>query len=160
MSLLDAIKSIGAISSDLGALPGSDEYEKLARSYFTELERDLKPACFMTPASAIQVADVLVAIKPFTTPSTLAICGAGQQATPGVANVSGGVTIHLRKLRGIQINHRKDIVSVGPGELMGDVYDAVTAVGLGVVGNRHSSGGIGGDAVQGKLPQPSLSSLV
>lgn len=31
---------------------------------------------------------------------------------------------------------------------MGKVYENVTALGLGVVGNRHSSGGIGGDAVQ------------
>lgn len=34
---------------------------------------------------------------------------------------------------------------------MGSVYDEVIAAGLGVVGNRHSSGGIGGDAVQGNF---------
>lgn len=151
MSIPDAVKAVSAISNDLVALPGSDEYEKLAGSYFTELERELKPACFMTPGSASQVADILRAIKPFTKPSTLAICGAGQQATPGVANVGDGITIHLRKLRGIQINKEKETVSVGAGELMGDVYGAVTAAGLGVVGNRHSSGGVGGDAIQGGL---------
>ncbi|KAI0114416.1 hypothetical protein GGR51DRAFT_443933 [Nemania sp. FL0031] len=151
MSIPDAIKAVSAISSDLVALPGSDEYEKLVGSYFTELERELKPACFMTPASASQVADILKAIKPFTKPSTLAVCGAGQQATPGVANVGDGITIHLRKLRGIQIDNDKATVSVGAGELMGDVYDAVTAAGLGTVGNRHSSGGIGGDAIQAGL---------
>lgn len=154
MSILDAIKLVGAISSDLVALPGSDEYDKLAASYLTELERELKPACFMTPRSASQVSEILKAIKPFAKPSSLAICGAGQQATPGVANVGDGLTIHLQQLRGIQLDKEKGTVSVGAGELMGNVYDTVAAAGLGVVGNRHSSGGIGGDAVQGKLPQP------
>lgn len=153
MSIPDAIKAVSTISSDLVALTGSDKYEKLAKSYFTELERQLKPACFTTPGSASQIADILKAIKTFTKSSTLAICDAGQQPTPGVSNVGDGITIHLRSFCGIKINTEKEIVSVGAGELMGDVYDAVTAAGLGVVGNRHSSGGIGGDAIQGKLPQ-------
>ncbi|KAI1370568.1 hypothetical protein F4677DRAFT_438049 [Hypoxylon crocopeplum] len=34
---------------------------------------------------------------------------------------------------------------------MGNVYETVSATGLGVLGNRHSSGGIGGDALQGGL---------
>ncbi|KAI1172233.1 hypothetical protein F4777DRAFT_601799 [Nemania sp. FL0916] len=130
MSTPDAIRAVRAISRDLVALPGSDEYDRLIASYFTELQRELKPACFMTPSSASQVSEILKAIKPFAEP---------------------GVTIHLRQLRGIHINKEKETVSVGAGELMGAVYDAVAAAGLGVVGNRHSSGGIGGDAVQGGL---------
>ncbi|KAI1120564.1 hypothetical protein F5Y10DRAFT_258109 [Nemania abortiva] len=151
MTVSDAIKAIEGISNSLVALPGSEEYDRLAKSYFTELERELKPACFVTPSSTAQVADILKAIKPFAEPSMLAICGAGQQATPGVANVRDGLTIDLRRLRGIQIDTDKGIVSVGAGELMGTVYDEVLAAGLGVVGNRHSSGGIGGDAIQGGL---------
>ncbi|KAI1148201.1 hypothetical protein F4825DRAFT_470629 [Nemania diffusa] len=138
MSVSEAIKAALQISSDLVALPGSEEYDKIAESYFTELERDIKPACFITPCSAVQVADVVKAIKPFASSSTLAICGAGQQSTPNVANVHGGLTIHLQRLRGINVDADRGIVSV-------------IAAGLGVVGNRHSSGGIGGDAVQAGL---------
>ncbi|KAJ2986360.1 hypothetical protein NUW58_g5067 [Xylaria curta] len=150
MSVAEAIRAIKAISSDLIAVPGSEEYGNLTNSYFTELEREIKPACFVTPNSTAQVAEVVKAIKPFARPSLLAICGAGQQATRGVANVQGGVTLHLHKLRGLRIDTDKGIVSVAAGEHMGSVYDEVTAAGLGVVGNRHSSGGIGGDAVQGE----------
>ncbi|KAI1754034.1 hypothetical protein F4782DRAFT_545374 [Xylaria castorea] len=151
MSVSDAIKAVENISGGLIALPGSEEYTKLAKSYFTELEREIKPACFATPTSTAQVADIVKAIKPFAGPSMLAICGAGQQATPGVANVQDGLAINLQKLRGIQLDADRRVISVAAGELMGNVYDEAVAVGLGVVGNRHSSGGIGGDAVQGGL---------
>ncbi|KAI1094458.1 FAD-binding domain-containing protein [Rostrohypoxylon terebratum] len=151
MSVLEAIEAVQKISSELVVLPRTQEYEELTKSYFSELERELKPACFLTPSSPSQVAGILKAIKPFGLQSKVAICGAGQQATPGVANVRDGITIHLKNLRGITIDQGNKIVSVAAGEKMGDVYEAVTDAGLGVVGNRHSSGGIGGDAVQGGL---------
>ncbi|KAI0459526.1 hypothetical protein F5B21DRAFT_455153 [Xylaria acuta] len=102
MSASDAIiKAVEEISGDMVALPRSEEYNDLAKSYFAELEREIRPACFVTPSSRAQVADIVKAIKPLARPSMLAICGAGRQATPGVANVRDGVTIHLQKLRGI-----------------------------------------------------------
>ncbi|KAI8947754.1 hypothetical protein F4801DRAFT_592358 [Xylaria longipes] len=130
MSVSDAIIAVEKISDGLVALPGSEEYNNLTSSYFTELEREIKPACFITPNSTAQVAAVVKAIRPFAKPSMLAICGAAP---------------------GIQIDADRRIVSVAAGERMGNVYDEVVAAGLGVVGNRHSSGGIGGDAVQGGL---------
>ncbi|KAJ3567881.1 hypothetical protein NPX13_g6614 [Xylaria arbuscula] len=112
MSTPDAINAVKTISSDL---LGSDDYDKLA-AYFTELEQILK------------------AIKPFAKPRSLSICGAGRQATPGVADVGDGITIHLRKLRRIHVDKEKRIVSVGAGELMGVVNKKAAAAGLGVVG--------------------------
>lgn len=41
-------------------------------------------------------------------------------------------------------------MSVAAGEKMGNVYGKLVSLGLGVAGNRHSSGGVGGDAVQGE----------
>ncbi|KAI0393852.1 hypothetical protein F5Y17DRAFT_476367 [Xylariaceae sp. FL0594] len=153
MSTAEAIQAVEKISGALVARPGSTEYEELRASYYTELERELKPACFFTPSSARDVADIISAIKPFTEAlaSKIAICGAGQQCTPGVTNVQDGLTMHLRGLRGIEIHADREVVSVGAGERMGDVYEKVMAEGLGVVGNRHSTGGIGGDAVHGGL---------
>lgn len=150
MSVSDAIEAVKNISSDLAVLPESEEYDAIIKSYFSELERELKPACFLTPNSASQVADIVKAIKPFASHSNIAICGSGQQATPAVANVRDGLTIHLRNLRGVEIDVEKNVVSVAAGEQMGKVYETVMAAGLGAVGNRHSSGGIGGDAVQGE----------
>ncbi|KAK6950638.1 hypothetical protein Daesc_007162 [Daldinia eschscholtzii] len=151
MSILDAIEAVKGISSDLVVLPGSKEYDDITSSYFTELERELKPACFLTPSSVSQVSNIVKAIKHFASPSTVAICGSGQQATPAVANVRDGLTIHLRNLRGIEIDTEKQIVSIAAGEQMEQVYEKLIPAGYGVVGNRHSSGGIGGDAVQGGL---------
>ncbi|KAI0141879.1 hypothetical protein GGR57DRAFT_519853 [Xylariaceae sp. FL1272] len=151
MSLSKAIRAIEELASDLVHLPGSQEYNDLLQSYFSELERDIKPACFITPNSASQVADVVKAAGPLIEPSMLAICGAGQQSTPGVANVNDGITIHLSRLRGITVDLEKQRVSIGAGERMGAVYEKLAATGHAVVGNRHSSGGIGGDAVQGGL---------
>ncbi|OTA58986.1 FAD-binding domain-containing protein [Hypoxylon sp. EC38] len=151
MGVSEAIEAIQKISSELVVRPGTEEYDELTKSYFSELERELKPACFLTPNSPSQVAGILKAIKPFGLHSKVAICGAGQQATPEVANVRGGITIHLKNLRGIKLNPGNKTVSVAAGEKMGAVYEVLIDASLGVVGNRHSSGGIGGDAVQGGL---------
>ncbi|KAI1503598.1 FAD-binding domain-containing protein [Biscogniauxia marginata] len=134
MSVSSAIEAVQKISSDLVVLPENGEYDEIIKSYFSELERELKPACFLTPSSASQVADVVKAIKPFAGRSMIAICGSGQQATPAVANVRDGITIHLRNLRGIEIDAEKKVVSVAAGEQMGKVYQKVMAAGLGVVG--------------------------
>ncbi|XXG98487.1 hypothetical protein Hte_004811 [Hypoxylon texense] len=134
MSVSDAIEAIEKISTDLVILPGSQQYEEIVKSYFTELERELEPACFLTPTSASQVAEIVKVIKPLQLVSAIGICGSGQQATPAVANVRGGLTIHLRNLRGVEIDLEKKVVSVAAGEQMGKVYEEVAAAGLGVVG--------------------------
>jgi FAD/FMN-containing dehydrogenase len=150
MSVLEAIKALQNISNELVILPDTQAYDKIISSYFTELERELRPACFLVPKSTDEVAAIVKGVKSLTGGLYIAICGAGQQATPEVANVHNGLTIHLRNLRGVEVDVEKTVVSIAAGEQMGKVYEKVMAVGFGVVGNRHSSGGIGGDAVQGK----------
>lgn len=150
MSVSNAIKAVKEIADDLVVLPENQAYDEISASYFSGLERDLKPACFVTPSSAKQVADVVKALKPFADNLKLAVCGSGQQCTPEVANVRDGITIHMRNLRGIDVDTGKKIVSIAAGEQMGNVYEKVVALGFGVQGNRHATGGIGGDALQGK----------
>jgi len=154
IAVSDAIKAVEAISKDLVALPETIKYDEITYNYFSELERELRPACYLTPSSAEQVSDVVKAIKPFANGSRVAIAGAGQQATPGVSNVRDGLTVHLRNLKGIEIDTEKQVVSIAAGETMGDVYEKLVELGLGVQGNRHSRGGIGGDALQGKSSDP------
>ncbi|KAI0014685.1 FAD-binding domain-containing protein [Xylariomycetidae sp. FL0641] len=151
MTVSGAIDAVKALSSDLVLPPGSEGYDEIIKSYFSELERELKPACFLAPNSAAQVSDIVRAIKDHAEPSSIAICGSGQQATPGVANVRDGITIHLCNVRGIKLDKDRNVISVSAGEQMGKVYEALVAEGLGVVGNRHSGGGIGGDALQAGL---------
>ena len=151
MATQRAIEALQETLKDLVHLPGSETYNELTESYFSELERELKPACFVTPTSASQVASIVKALKPYANDVKLAICGAGQQSTPEVANVRGGITIHLRGLKGIKVDKEKKIVSIAAGETMGRVYDETVAVGYAVAGNRHPSAGIGGDTLQGEL---------
>jgi hypothetical protein len=151
MSIAKAIEAVKNISSKLVVLPETEEYAEITMSYYSELERELKPACFITPHSANDVAEVLKAVKPILDTPSLAIAGAGQQATPGAANVKGGITIHLRNLKGIEISEDQKVISVAAWEQMGDVYEKARAVGLGVAGNRHATGGMGGEALQGGL---------
>lgn len=153
MSVPQAIQAVQNVSSELVVLPDSQAYDAITKSYYTELERELKPSCYLTPGSAKQLSEIVKAIKPFANSLRVAVCGSGQQATPAVANVQDGLTIHLQNLKGIDLNREKNLVSISAGERMGSVYEKVTAVGLGVMGNRHSSGGIGGDALQGKSQQ-------
>ncbi|KAM0817922.1 putative FAD-binding PCMH-type domain-containing protein [Seiridium cardinale] len=133
MSIYTAIEAVKKISDNLVVNRGTEKYDEIINSYFSEVERELKPR-----ASRYQGLQ-------------LAICGSGQQATPSVANVHNGLTIHLRNLRGIELDRERRIVSIAAGEQVGKVYELVMGAGYGVAGNRHSSGGIGGDAVQGGL---------
>ncbi|KAH7310807.1 hypothetical protein B0I35DRAFT_439735 [Stachybotrys elegans] len=157
MSIPKAIEAVQKISTKLVALPDSEEYNEIIKSYYTELERELRPACFLTPYSPGDVADILKALKPLLDSPVVAIAGAGQQTTPGAANIQGGITIHLRNLRGIDIDEEHKTISVGAGENMGHVYEKAAAMGLGVAGNRHARGGIGGEALQGGLSYYSYS---
>lgn len=147
---------VAKLPKALVVLTETKEYDDLINSYFSALERDLKPQCFLTPSSVSDVATIVKALKPCADGLKLAVCGAGQQATPGVANTHNGITIHLRGLRGIHVDQEKMFVSIAAGERMGDVYERLGALGLGVAGNRHSSGGIGGDALQGEFRRITL----
>ena len=51
-------------SEGLVALPGTENYDEIVNSYFLELERELKPTCFVTPSSASEVANMLKATNP------------------------------------------------------------------------------------------------
>lgn len=153
MAATQAAQAIKEISDDLVVSTESETYNEITESYFSELERELEPEYFVLPQSAQQVSQVLKACRPFAGDLRIAICGAGQQCTPGVANVRDGLTIHLRNLKGVQVDEGTKIVSVAAGEKMGSVYEKLVGLGLGVAGNRHSSGGIGGDALQGKFTE-------
>jgi FAD/FMN-containing dehydrogenase len=117
--------------------------------YLSKLESDIKPAAFATPRNKDEVVSILQTIKPFGTEIPLAVAGAGQQPAPGVANVAGGITIHLGQFKGVKLNADKTVVSISPGETWGAVYGVLDAEGLSVSGCRASTGGIGGLGTQG-----------
>jgi FAD/FMN-containing dehydrogenase len=151
MSVSKAIEILQGLSPSLVALPGTPEYETISGRYLSKFQSDLKPAAFATPANTDEVVSIVKALSAFGTEVPLAVSGAGQQPAPGVGNVAGGITIHLGRFKGVELNSDKTVVSISPGETWGSVYGRLDAEGLSVSGCRASTGGIGGIATHGKL---------
>lgn len=150
MSVSDAIEALRAISTDLMALPATKEYDGTLKTYLSTLENDIKPAAFALPRKKEDVVAILQTLKSFSSQVAIAIAGAGQQPAPGVANIAGGITIHMRRFKDIEVNSENNTVSISPGETWGPVYEKLDALGLSVSGCRASSGGIGGLATHGQ----------
>ncbi|KAI0902487.1 FAD-binding domain-containing protein [Annulohypoxylon nitens] len=133
------------------ALPGTDEYAKLNRSYLSLLQSEIRPAAIFLPRNKEQVARFVQVFKPFALSGAthFAVRGAGQQPLPGCSNAEGGVTVDLRYVTGIEV--KEGCVEVGAGERWGSVYEILASEGRGVTGSRSALGGIGGLALAGGL---------
>jgi hypothetical protein len=70
-----AIEAVARKRSDVVVLPESQLYDTILGSYFSGLERALRPACFMTPSSVTDVVDIIEAIRPFSNRLKVAVCG-------------------------------------------------------------------------------------
>lgn len=156
MSVSKAIEALQNISTDLVILLGSDEYESVSATYLSTFESELKPAAFALPSSTHEVKAVLEALTAFESEVPVAICGAGQHPSAGVANVADGITIHMQRFKGIKLSADRSYVSISPGEIWGNVYKALDSEGLSVSGGRASSCGIGGLATHGMYCKYSL----
>lgn len=149
-----------ALSLALGSkvsYPTSSAYAQSESSYWSKQEESLAPSCIITPNSTD---DVVTAVKTLTQLSKggfleviFAIRGGGHTPWAGSANINGGVTIDLRSINTVTVNHEKTVASVGAGAIWGDVYRAMDSLGLAVVGGRGSSIGVGGLLTGGKEGQ-------
>ena len=146
-----------ALSLALGSkvsYPTSSAFAQSESSYWSKQEETLAPSCIVTPTSTD---DVVTAIKTLTQLNkggslevTFAIRGGGHTPWAGSANINGGVTIDLRSINTVTVNHDKTVASIGAGAIWGDVYRAMDSLGLAVVGGRGSSIGVGGLLTGGK----------
>lgn len=77
--------------------------------------------------------------------SKFAVRTVGHNANPGFSSVNeSGVVIDLRELKSVALAPERDVVSVGPGAMWGEVYDMLEKDELTVVGGRVSEVGVGG----------------
>ena len=149
MSVSEAIDALKAIRGDMIVLPGSDGYKNTISTYLSTFESELKPAAFALPTNTQDVVQILKILTAFAVKVPVAICGAGQQPAAGVANVDGGITIHMYRFKGIELSPDRSFVSISPGEIWGNVYETLDPEGLSVSGCRASTGGIGGLSTHG-----------
>ncbi|KAI1346050.1 hypothetical protein F5Y01DRAFT_322163 [Xylaria sp. FL0043] len=134
-------------------LPGSEEYEQANGSYFSAFENELKPWCIATPKDVTQVQDLVATIRPHMLSGLcqVAIRGAGHTPFAGSANINRGVTIDMRRLKGITLNEDRSIVEIGVGETWTTVYTELEKQGLTTPGGRVGRVGVAGFILGGGL---------
>ncbi|KAH7402179.1 hypothetical protein DE146DRAFT_744748 [Phaeosphaeria sp. MPI-PUGE-AT-0046c] len=124
----------GSFSEQSISLQGTEQFDKLNKTYLSLLQIELTPAVIVLPHSSSDGCKFVKLIRPYV------LKGETHFAIRGA---------DLRNLTGIEIED--DAVSIGAGERWGKVYEEVTKRGLGVTGSRSALGGIGGLALAGGL---------
>ena len=137
-------------------LPERREYEESLNTYFSAQESQVKPACIVSPrntADVVTVVSYLVQANQVQGIGSLkfAIRSGGHACFAESANVSGGVTIDLRKLNSIDVAEGASQVAVGTGTSWGEVYRKLDPLGLAIPGGRHSQVGVGGLTLGGRI---------
>jgi FAD/FMN-containing dehydrogenase len=111
---------------------------------------ELVPACRVEPVSAKEVSVILGIVK--QAKCHFAIKSGGHSQHPGASNAADGVTIDLARMNKVTVSKDRKSVQVGAGAVWLDVYRAVEAEDLLVVGGRVADVGVGGLLTGGTSP--------
>ncbi|SPQ23618.1 c707416b-dcfe-49b6-ad34-7f99f2c61f99 [Thermothielavioides terrestris] len=153
VQLLDALTTV--LGDDPKALSqrGSDEYDKANGSYFSAFENEVKPLYIAKPATVEQVQRLVEALRPHVIAGSCRIAIRGEGHTPfaGSANVQDGVTIDMRRLKGITLSADRSTVEIAVGETWTTVYTELEKHGLTVAGARVGGIGVAGFILGGGL---------
>ncbi|KAL8831549.1 MAG: hypothetical protein Q9170_005249 [Blastenia crenularia] len=117
--------------------------------YWSENERDVIPACRITPNTARDVAKAVGDLAHAR--CRFAIRGSGHMFWAGAANIQNSVTIDLSRMNDIVLSEDRQTVSIGPGVRWQDVYTALDPMNLSVVGGRAGTVGVAGLTLGGKF---------
>jgi FAD/FMN-containing dehydrogenase len=80
-----------------------------------------------------------------------AVRSGGHTPYAGAANIEAGITIDMRSMKSITFNRAKNLASVGPGALWGEVYGNLDPMHVSVVGGRFNLVGVAGLATGGGI---------
>ncbi|KAI4143492.1 MAG: hypothetical protein LQ341_002903, partial [Variospora aurantia] len=116
-------------------------YNATLAAYWSTQEQSLRPACILTPSSALEVS---TALKIMAGACRFAVKSGGHMAQAGAANIQDGVTIDLRNLNQSSVSTDRSTVTLGPGLRWGQVYSMLAAYDLAVPGGRSAQVGVGG----------------
>lgn len=81
----------------------------------------------------------------------LAVKGQSHAPAAGFANIDGGVTIDMTKLKSVAVNTDHTVAIVGGGASWLDVYLYLDTFGLTVAGGRNGAVGVGGLTLGGGI---------
>lgn len=110
----------------------------------------LIPACRVEPSTPAEVASVIAAVTKER--CHFAIRGGGHSRIAGSSNAEDGITIDLKKFTFVEVAKDRKTVRIGGGSVWGDVYRALEAQNLVVIGGRVSDVGVGGLTLGGMSP--------
>ncbi|KAL8994667.1 MAG: hypothetical protein Q9169_005420 [Polycauliona sp. 2 TL-2023] len=116
-------------------------YQKFILSYFSVNDR-LTPNCAVSPSNTKDVAAIVGLLSKNT--CQFAVKSGGHGIVTGSSNIDEGVTIDLRRMRGVSLNKQNKTATVQPGAKWVEVYDALTPQGYVIPGGRAGTVGVGG----------------
>lgn len=109
----------------------------------------MRPSCIVLPACPEDVSKTIEIVTKHSSPFT--VRSGGHTAFPKGSSIQDGVVIAMDSMNDIQISPDRSTVSVGPGARWINVTDAVTPLGIAVVGGRSPMVGVSGFILGGGL---------
>ncbi|KAI4595372.1 hypothetical protein KJ359_007047 [Pestalotiopsis sp. 9143b] len=128
----------------------AQDYHASLSTFWSTQASSLEPACVVKPTTkedvAVSVFTLKVAQKLFPGEEgcQFAVRSGGHTPAAGSASITSGMLIDLTSLNHIEVAPDRSAVRIGPGNRWGDVYSALETEGLGTVGRRMGSVGVGG----------------
>ena len=110
-------------------------YTSEVTSYWSQVPRDLKPACLVLPKSAEDVAAAVRVLNDYPDVE-FAVKSGGHDPNARHASVQDGVLISMKDLTGTTYDDEKGLAYVKPGGEWNDVIGALDPQGVAVVGGR------------------------
>ncbi|KAH7322479.1 hypothetical protein B0I35DRAFT_449923 [Stachybotrys elegans] len=143
-----ACNKLRSAIGDMIKLPSDEQYVSLSQGNWSPTTWK-RPSCIAVPETSEQMATIVkIAVQ---AKAPFAIRSGGHSPNPGDANIDNGILISTTNLSQIDFEDRTKVVSVGPGAIWGDVYTALEAFNMSMVGGRVPSVGVGGLTLGGGL---------
>ncbi|KAK5109863.1 hypothetical protein LTR62_006470 [Meristemomyces frigidus] len=131
------------------ALRNTTAFKANQNSYWSQFQAEVSPQCFIQPATAEEVAAIVV--EAATRDCPFAVRSGGHAAYVGGSNIPDGLTIDLTLLNELTVSEDRETTRIGPGNMWINVYQKLTPMGLSVVGGRVANIGVGGLTLGGGI---------
>ncbi|KKA20781.1 FAD dependent oxidoreductase [Rasamsonia emersonii CBS 393.64] len=125
------------------------DYDADLLHYWSAACSDLKPRCMLSPSSAQEVADIIVALQ--NTTDLFAVKSGGHMPNQGFASIQDGLLILTKNLNDVIYDPKTQTAVVGPGLSWEEAQDKLDGTGRALVGGRLGGVGVGGYLLGGGL---------
>ncbi|KAF6816686.1 FAD binding domain-containing protein [Colletotrichum sojae] len=117
-------------------------YAEFVGSYWSANQAAVKPYCVFKPEKPEGVSVMILLSR--LTQCPFAAKSGGHAAMAGASGSDGGITLSFVNMKDIKLSDDKQIASVQPGNIWGDVFAFLTKFDVTVIGGRLFNIGVGG----------------